>query len=67
MIYFKEFRKIGDPEASFDFGYFFVFLWILFGLGLYLGLKRISSQNFKRKISSVTKSIQLLLQVLPEE
>ena len=62
---FQEFDKIGNPEAQFNFGYFYVFGWIGIGLGFYILVKKADSKWLNKKVNSVTRNMQLLLQVVP--
>lgn len=66
--FIQEFKKLLDPEAPpFDFGYIFVFAWILFGLAIYIPLKKVKSKHLSYKIKTVTRKLQLFFQVVPPE
>jgi len=65
--FIKEFKKIGKEGEVFDYGYAFVFLWLFFGLGMYLMVKKWSGSKLNYHIANLTRRLQLFFQVLPEE
>ena len=63
-----EFQKLylGSDE-NFDMGYFFVFFWILLGLGIYMLLLKCDCKKFNKNVQHLTKQLQIFFQVVPPE
>ena len=58
----KAFQEDSDPI---DFGYVYVFIWILIGLAIYIPLVKFSCPKLNQKVQQATKSLQLLLLIVP--
>ena len=66
--FIQELQKLANPKSGpFDFGYIFVFAWILLGLAIYIPLKKQKSKNVSKQIKSATRRLQLFFQVVPPE
>lgn len=63
-----EFQKLFiESEESFDFGYIFVFIWILLGIAIYVPLEKFDCEWLVLQTMKTTKKLQIFFQVVPAE